>query len=71
MPQNINVNIASNNNNQLSVPVKVHLNKESNQIFNSDTVNEHMSTSNNDIDILSKIKDINIPRNINVNVSQN
>ena len=66
-----NVNILSKNNNQLSVQVKDHLNKESNQIFNSDTVNEHMSTSNNDIDILSKIKDINIPRNINVNVSQN
>ena len=69
--QNENVNIPFNNNNQLSVPVKVHLNKESNQIFNSDTVNEYMSTSNNDIDIPSKIKDVNIPRNINVNVSQN
>ena len=55
MPQNINVNIPSNNNNQVSVPVKVHLNKESNQIFNSDTVNDHVSTTNNDIDIPTKI----------------
>ena len=52
---NKNMNIPSNNNNQASVPVKVHLNKESNQIFNSDTVNDHVSTTNNDIDIPTKI----------------
>ena len=71
MPQNINVNIPSNNNNQASVPVKVHLNKESNQIFNSDTVNDHVSTTNNDVGIPTKIKDVDIPKNINVNVPQN
>ena len=71
MPQNINVNIPSNNNNQVSVPVKVHLNKESYQIFNSDTVNDYVSTTNNDIDISTKIKDVNIPQNINVNIPQN
>ena len=55
IPQNKNVNIPSNNNNPASVPVKVLLNKESNQIFNSDTVNDHVSTTNNDIDISTKI----------------
>ena len=64
------MNIPSNNNNQASVPVKIHLNKESNQIFNNDTVNEHVSTTNNDIDIPSKINDADIPKNINVNIPQ-
>ena len=62
IPQNENVNILSNNNNQASVPVKIHLNKESNQIFNSDTANENLSTTNNDIDIPTKIKDVDIPQ---------
>ena len=62
MPQNKNLNIPSNNNNQLLVPVKVHLNKESNQIFNSDTANKNLSKTNNDIDISPKIKNVDIPQ---------
>ena len=65
--QNKNVNIPSNNNNQLSVPNKVPLNKESNPVFNCDSVNEHVSPSNSDVGIPTKIKDVDIPQNVNDN----
>ena len=51
MPQNKNVDIPSKNDNQSSVPVKVPLNKVSNQFFNNDTVNDHVSTNNKDFGI--------------------
>ena len=54
IPQHENMNITSNNNNQLSVSVKIHLNKESTQIFNSVTVIDHVSTTNNDVSIPTK-----------------
>ena len=71
MPQNKNVNIPSNNNNQLSVPAKVHLNKESNPVFNCDSINEHVSSSNSDIDIQTKIKDVDIPQSVTDNQHKN
>ena len=69
--QTKNVNIPSNNNNQLSVPVKVHFNKEFNPVFNCDSVNEYVSTSNSDIDIQKRIRDVNIPQNVNDNQHKN
>ena len=65
------MNIPSNNNNQLSVSFKVHLNNKSNPVFNCDSVNEHVSPSNSDVGIPTKIKDIDIPQNINDNQHKN
>ena len=58
IPHNENVNILSNNNNQLSVSVKVSLNKVVNPIFSAVTVN---ATTNNDVSIPTKIN-VDIPK---------
>ena len=55
------MNILSNNNNQSSVPVKVPLNKVSNQLFNNDTVKDHDLTNNKNVGIPNK-KDVDIPQ---------
>ena len=51
---------------QPSVPVKVPPNKVSNELFNSDTVNDHVLTNNKDVSIPKK-KDVDISK-INVNI---
>ena len=53
--------IHSKNNNQASVPVKVLLNKVSNQLFNSDTIKDHDLTNNKNVGIPNK-KDVDIPQ---------
>ena len=59
--QNKDVNIPSKNNNQSSVHVKVLRNKVSNQLFKSNTVNDHVSTNDKDVSIPKK-KDVDIPK---------
>ena len=58
------MNIPFNNNNQESVPDKVHLNKVTTRNFNSVTVDDHVSTTNNDVSIPTKIKNVDIPKKI-------
>ena len=65
------MNILFNNNNQASVSDEVSLNKVTTRIFNSVTVDDHVSTSNNDVSIPIKIKDVDIPKKVNVNIPQN
>ena len=79
------MNILSKNNNQASLPVKVYKQKVSIQIFNSNTLNGHVSTNNYDVCIpkqikivarpkninVNIIKDVDIPKNININIPQN
>ena len=69
IPQNKDVDIPSKNNNQVSVPVKVPLNKLSNQFFNNKTVKNHVSANNKDVDISNK-KDVDIPQNKDVDIPQ-
>ena len=64
------MDIPSKNNTQSSVPVKVLLNKISNQFFNSDTVKDHVSANNKDVGIPNK-KDVDINQKIDVNIPQN
>ena len=59
IPQRKNVNILSKNNNQSLVHVTVPRKKVSNQLFNSDTVKDHVSTND---------KDVSIPKNNNVDI---
>ena len=56
IPKNKDVDIPSKNNNQSSVLVKVPRNKVSNQLFNSDIVNNHVSTNNKDVRIPNQKK---------------
>ena len=62
IPQNKDMDIPSRNNNQSSVHDKFYRNKVFNQLFNSDTVNDHVSTINKDVSIPQK-KDVDIPKN--------
>ena len=48
------MDIPSKNNNQLSVYVRVPRNKVFFQLFNSDTVKDHVSTDNKDVSIPKK-----------------
>ena len=48
------MDILSKNNNQSSVHVTVPRNKVSNQLFNSDTVEDHVSTNDKDVNIPKK-----------------
>ena len=54
IPQNKDVDIRSKNNNQSSVHLRVPRNKVFNQLFNSDTVKDHVSTNNKDVIIPKK-----------------
>ena len=54
IPQNKVVNISSININQSLVHIKVSCKKLSNQIFNSDTVKDHVSTNNKVVSIPKK-----------------
>ena len=60
-PQRKNVNILSKNNNQSLVHVTVPRKKVSNQLFNSDTVKDHVSTNDKDVSI-PKNNDVDIPK---------
>ena len=70
IPQTKDVNIPSKNNNQPSIPVKVHPNKVSNQSFNSETVKDHVLTNNKDFGIPNK-KNVDIPKKIDADIPQN
>ena len=61
MPQNKDVNIPSKNNNQSSVHVTIPRKNVFNQLFNSDTVKDHVSTNDKDVSI-PKNKDVDIPK---------
>ena len=61
IPQNNNMNIPLKINNQSSVPDNVSTKIVATPIFNSVTVNDHVSTSNNDVSIPTKIN-VNIPK---------
>ena len=57
------MNIPLNINNQSSVPVKVSTSIVATPIFNSVTVDDHVSTTKNDVDIPTKIV-VNIPKKL-------
>ena len=64
------MDIRSKNSNQSSVHLKVPRNKVFNQLFNRDTVKDHVSTNNKDVSICRHTpkKYVNIPQNRDVDI---
>ena len=71
IPQKQNVDIPSKNSNQSSVLVTVPCNKASNQLFNSDTVNDHVSIINKYISIPKQIRISTYPKKNDIPQKQN